>query len=55
MSIIVFIVTTMRDTKEPPKTKPKKPYPLDATDQEKIAWVCKQNQKRIDKINRKYK
>ncbi len=55
VAVIVFIITLKRGSNEPPKSNSKKPYPLNGTDQEKAAWVCEQNQKKIDKINRKYK
>ncbi len=55
IAVIVSIISLKRCSNEPPKTNSKKRYPFNGTDQEKVAWVCEQNQKKIDKIMRKYK
>ncbi len=35
------------------KEKSSSNYPFNGTDQEKTAWICEQNQKRIDKMIKK--
>lgn len=35
------------------KEKTSSKYPFNGTDQEKTAWICEQNQKRIDKMLKK--
>ncbi len=46
----VFGIASIREKSEPPTN-----YPFNGTDQQKADWICRQNQKRIEKIMRKHR